>query len=84
MWQEYLGGHQKPIVDLIRAWHGIQELSKKDPDNEHSFFKIGGFHGEPFRGAGYANGSVSPIILWLLLPFLAIFFFTFIKSWYPS
>lgn len=46
---------QKPLVDLIRAWKGIQDLSRVDPDNEHSFFKIAGFHGSPFRRAGYAN-----------------------------
>ncbi|TVY67474.1 Tyrosinase [Lachnellula suecica] len=57
MWQEYLQGNEKPFMELIRAWHGIQKLSKTDPGNEHSFFKIGGFHGEPFRGAGYGNAA---------------------------
>jgi hypothetical protein len=46
---------------------------RKYPDNKHAFFKISGFHREPFLGAGYANGAVSSVILLLLLPFLTIF-----------
>ena len=38
--------------DLVRAWDGIQKL---DPTHENSFFKIAGYHGEPFRGAGWGN-----------------------------
>jgi tyrosinase len=45
---------------LIRAW-GIIENTPPDPDDgtdnpkTKSFFNIAGFHGEPFRGAGYNN-----------------------------
>ena len=39
---------------LIQAFHAIQHL---DPDKDNSFFKIAGFHGEPFRGAGYSNAQ---------------------------
>jgi tyrosinase len=38
----------------IRAWKGIQELPPTDPN---SFFVLGGYHGEPFRGAGWGNSS---------------------------
>ncbi|KAJ1328948.1 tyrosinase [Microdochium nivale] len=44
----------KELDDLITAWAGIQKL---EPDNPNSFFKIAGYHGEPFRGAGYANAE---------------------------
>jgi tyrosinase len=40
--------------DLIWAFHKIQNLDPKDPN---SFFHIAGFHGEPFRGAGYSNAQ---------------------------
>ncbi|RYO96251.1 hypothetical protein DL765_011632 [Monosporascus sp. GIB2] len=40
--------------NLIWAFHAIQNL---DPDDDNSFFKIAGFHGEPFRGAGYSNAQ---------------------------
>ena len=33
----------------MRAWKGIKELG---PNEFKSFFMIGGFHGEPFRGPG--------------------------------
>lgn len=39
---------------LIRAFQGIQQL---DPINPDSFFCIAGYHGEPFRGAGWGNSS---------------------------
>ena len=38
--------------DLVRAFAGIQKL---DPSNPNSFFTIAGYHGEPFRGAGWGN-----------------------------
>jgi tyrosinase len=38
----------------MRAWKGIKELP---PDDPRSFFTIGGYHGEPFRGAGWSNPS---------------------------
>ncbi|MGQ0588989.1 MAG: tyrosinase family protein [Sphingosinicella sp.] len=33
----------------MRAWKGVKELPPEDP---RSFFMLGGFHGEPFRGPG--------------------------------
>jgi len=45
-------GNTKPLDDLITAWAGIQAL---DPNDDHSFFKIAGYHGMPFRGAGWGN-----------------------------
>ena len=47
---------QKPeeLDKLIRAWAGIQALP---PDDGNSFFKIAGYHGEPFRGAGWGNAD---------------------------
>ncbi|TCW84483.1 tyrosinase [Burkholderia sp. SRS-46] len=38
----------------MRAWKGIKALP---PDDPNSFFMIGGFHGEPFRGAGWGSSS---------------------------
>ncbi|KAF9999661.1 hypothetical protein BGZ79_006732 [Entomortierella chlamydospora] len=40
--------------NLIRAFAAIQQLP---PDDPNSFFVIAGYHGQPFRGAGYANPS---------------------------
>jgi len=51
---EYTKGNKKPLEDLMRAWKGIKELP---PDDPRSFFKLGGYHGEPFRGAGWGNAS---------------------------
>ncbi|KVO73319.1 tyrosinase [Burkholderia ubonensis] len=51
---EYSKGNKKPLEDLMRAWKGIKELP---PDDPNSFFLIGGFHGEPFRGAGWGSSS---------------------------
>jgi tyrosinase len=50
----YTKGDKKPLEDLMRAWKGIKELPPTDP---RSFFMLGGFHGEPFRGAGWGNSS---------------------------
>lgn len=47
-------GDKKPLDDLMRAWKGIKDLPADDPN---SFFMIGGYHGEPFRGAGWGNGA---------------------------
>lgn len=44
----------KPLENLMRAWKGIKELP---PDDPRSFFVLGGYHGEPFRGAGWGNSS---------------------------
>jgi len=44
---------------LITAWDYIQhqDPDKEDNPNTKSFFTLAGFHGEPFRGAGYSNPS---------------------------
>ncbi|KAI9235119.1 MAG: hypothetical protein BYD32DRAFT_371300 [Podila humilis] len=44
----------KELDNLVRAFVAIQQLPPHDPN---SFFVIAGYHGEPFRGAGYANPS---------------------------
>lgn len=49
---EYERGNKKPLEDLMRAWKAIKELPPEDP---RSFFTLGGFHGEPFRGAGWGS-----------------------------
>jgi tyrosinase len=51
---EYKNGDKKPLEDLMRAWKGIKDLP---PDNPKSFFMLGGYHGEPFRGAGWGSPS---------------------------
>lgn len=51
---EYTNGNKKPLEDLMRAWKGIKALPATDPN---SFFVLGGYHGEPFRGAGWGNAS---------------------------
>lgn len=43
---DYESGKQQPLEDLMRAWKGIKELP---PEHEHSFFRLGGYHGEPFQ-----------------------------------
>ena len=52
--EDYIAGNKKPLEDLMRAWKFIKELPA---DDERSFFKIGGYHGEPFRGAGWGSGA---------------------------
>lgn len=52
--QDYAKGNKKPLEDLMRAWKGIKELPPGDP---RSFFVLGGYHGEPFRGAGWGNNA---------------------------
>lgn len=52
--KDYEKGIKKPLEDLMRAWKGIQEL---DPTDPKSFYCLAGFHGEPFRGAGYGDSS---------------------------
>lgn len=51
---EYKNSNKKPLEDLMRAWKGIKELP---PSDLQSFFKLGGYHGEPFRGAGWGIGE---------------------------
>jgi tyrosinase len=52
--RDYAEGKKKPLEDLIRAWRGIKELPASDP---RSFFVLGGYHGEPFRGAGWGDNA---------------------------
>lgn len=51
---DYETGNRLPLETLMRAWKGIKELPPTDPN---SFFVIAGYHGEPFRGAGWGNSS---------------------------
>ncbi|HEX7278303.1 MAG TPA: tyrosinase family protein [Solirubrobacterales bacterium] len=51
---EYEAGDKKPLEDLMRAWKGIKKLPSEHPQ---SFFTLGGYHGEPFRGAGWGIGQ---------------------------
>lgn len=46
---DYDNGNQDALIALMRAWKGIKELPAGDLN---SFFVIGGYHGEPFRGFG--------------------------------
>src|SRR5215212_653031 len=46
---DYDSGNKAPLEQLMRAWKGIKELPADDP---RSFFVLGGYHGEPFRGPG--------------------------------
>jgi tyrosinase len=52
---DHAAGNPKPLDDLMRAWKGIQDLPYDDP---RSFFTLGGYHGEPFRGPGDTNGTL--------------------------
>lgn len=57
---DYDRGNKKPLEDLIRAWRGIQAQPADDPNSAFppkSFFTIAGYHGEPFRGAGWGNSQ---------------------------
>jgi tyrosinase len=47
--KDYDNGNKAPLETLMRAWKGIKELP---PGDVKSFFSIGGYHGEPFRGKG--------------------------------
>jgi tyrosinase len=47
-------GRPEELDALMKAWKRIQD---RDPDDPDSFFVIGGFHGEPFRGAGTTDGQ---------------------------
>jgi tyrosinase len=51
---QYDAGNRKPLEKVMRAWKGIKELPPGDPN---SFFMIGGYHGEPFRGQGATNAQ---------------------------
>ena len=51
---DFTNGNKKPLEDLMRAWKAIKELPADDP---RSFFMLGGYHGEPFRGAGWGSSA---------------------------
>jgi tyrosinase len=43
---------------LLKAWDWIKIQSPRNDDgspNRNSFFTIAGYHGQPFRGAGWGN-----------------------------
>ncbi len=52
--RDYRAGLKKPLEDLMRAWRGIKELPAED---QRSFFKLAGYHGEPFRGGGWGSST---------------------------
>jgi tyrosinase len=51
---DYEGGDKTGLETLWQAWKGIKELP---PDDQRSFFVIAGYHGEPFRGAGWGTSA---------------------------
>ena len=51
---QYTAGKKTPLENLWRAWIEIKKLPPKDP---RSFFTLGGFHGEPFRGPGKTDSQ---------------------------
>jgi tyrosinase len=51
---DYDAGNKTELETLMRAWKGIKELPPGDPN---SFFMLGGYHGEPFRGQGATDPS---------------------------
>jgi tyrosinase len=51
---EYEKGNKTRLDNLVRAFEGI---INKDPADDLSFHKIAGFHGAPFRGAGWGNSA---------------------------
>lgn len=51
---DYEAGNKTELENLWRAWKGIKDLP---PDDRNSFFIIGGYHGEPFRGAGWGTSA---------------------------
>jgi tyrosinase len=51
---DYTKGNKQPLEKLWTAWKGIQELH---PDDPKSFFRLAGYHGEPFRGAGWGSSK---------------------------
>ena len=51
---DYDNGEKTALETLIRAWKGIKELPATDA---RSFFILGGYHGEPFRGEGEFDPS---------------------------
>jgi tyrosinase len=51
---DYAQGNTAELETLWRAWKWIKGLP---PDDPKSFFMIGGYHGEPFRGAGWGTSA---------------------------
>lgn len=51
---DYEAGNKTELETVWRAWKGIKDLPPEDPN---SFFVIGGYHGEPFRGAGWGSSA---------------------------
>lgn len=51
---DYDNGDKIALEKLMRAWKFVKELP---PDHPDSFFTIGGFHGEPFRGKGETSSA---------------------------
>jgi tyrosinase len=51
---ERQNGKPEALDALMTAWKGIED---REPDDPNSFFVIGGYHGEPFRGAGTTDGQ---------------------------
>jgi tyrosinase len=51
---EFEQGKPERLNKLMRAWKGIKEL---DPSDPNSFFRLGGYHGLPFKGAGWSNAA---------------------------
>ncbi|KAK6538548.1 hypothetical protein TWF694_010127 [Orbilia ellipsospora] len=54
MQDEYDEGNREPLRNLIKAWIEIQ---KRPPSHPYSFFRIAGYHGEPFRGTGATTSN---------------------------
>ncbi|KAK3113102.1 hypothetical protein LTR53_009919, partial [Teratosphaeriaceae sp. CCFEE 6253] len=52
--QQQGGSGPTELETLIKAFIGICAL---DPKALNSFFVIAGYHGEPFRGAGWSNST---------------------------
>lgn len=55
--KEYLEGNKEPLEKVLKAWKGIQDYSAKNPNDPNGFFILGGYHGEPFHGAGAASSD---------------------------
>jgi tyrosinase len=50
--RDYEAGNRKPLENLWRAWIGMKDRS---PEHPQSFHKLAGYHGAPFRGAGWGT-----------------------------
>jgi tyrosinase len=49
---DYDNGNKQELETLMRAWRGMKQLPSGDL---RSFFILGGYHGEPFRGPGMTD-----------------------------